>query len=69
MTLFEVDEAATRIRERSTPMPTSSSRHFRPGLAGKFRVSVVASGTAPGAEVFNSADDGVSLTTLEMYRR
>ena len=53
MTLFEVDEAATRIREEvDADADIIVGAIFDEALEGKFRVSVVASGLRRGAEVF-----------------
>ena len=51
MTLFEVDEAATRIREEVDDDTESSSAPFSTAIEGKFRVSVVATGLRQGLEV------------------
>ncbi|UCI09724.1 cell division protein FtsZ [Mesorhizobium sp. B1-1-8] len=52
MTLFEVDEAATRIREEvDADADIIVGAIFDQALAGKFRVSVVATGLRQGAEV------------------
>ena len=52
MTLFEVDEAATRIREEvDADADIIVGAIFDQALAGKFRVSVVATGLQPGLEM------------------
>lgn len=52
MTLFEVDEAATRIREEvDADADIIVGAIFDQALAGKFRVSVVATGLRPGLEM------------------
>ncbi|WP_245525491.1 cell division protein FtsZ [Mesorhizobium sp. M00.F.Ca.ET.216.01.1.1] len=52
MTLFEVDEAATRIREEvDADADIIVGAIFDEALAGKFRVSVVATGLRQGIEV------------------
>lgn len=52
MTLFEVDEAATRIREEvDADADIIVGAIFDQSLAGKFKVSVVATGLRPGADV------------------
>ncbi|RWK58187.1 cell division protein FtsZ [Mesorhizobium sp.] len=52
MTLFEVDEAATRIREEvDADADIIVGAIFDKALAGKFRVSVVATGLRRGLEI------------------
>jgi cell division protein FtsZ len=52
MTLFEVDEAATRIREEvDADADIIVGAIFDKALAGKFRVSVVATGLRRGIEI------------------
>ncbi|MES0156187.1 MAG: cell division protein FtsZ [Mesorhizobium sp.] len=52
MTLFEVDEAATRIREEvDNDADIIVGAIFDKALAGKFRVSVVATGLRRGLEI------------------
>ena len=52
MTLFEVDEAATRIREEvDANADIIVGAIFDPALSGKFRVSVVATGLRQSAEM------------------
>ncbi|MER9234326.1 cell division protein FtsZ [Mesorhizobium sp. M0622] len=52
MTLFEVDEAATRIREEvDSDADIIVGAIFDKALAGKFRVSVVATGLRRGLEI------------------
>jgi cell division protein FtsZ len=52
MTLFEVDEAATRIREEvDADADIIVGAIFDQALAGKFRVSVVATGLRKSAEI------------------
>src|SRR4051794_17803979 len=52
MTLFEVDEAATRIREEvDADADIIVGAIFDSALAGKFRVSVVATGLRQGTEM------------------
>lgn len=52
MTLFEVDEAATRIREEVAPdADITVGAIFDPALEGKFRVSVIATGVRQKAQV------------------
>ncbi|TGV79248.1 cell division protein FtsZ, partial [Mesorhizobium sp. M00.F.Ca.ET.149.01.1.1] len=52
MTLFEVDEAATRIREEvDADADIIVGAIFDQSLAGKFRVSVVATGLRKSASV------------------
>ncbi|ACM29796.1 cell division protein FtsZ [Rhizobium rhizogenes] len=52
MTLFEVDEAATHIRERvDADADIIVGAIFDDALAGKFRVSVVATGLRQAAEI------------------
>jgi cell division protein FtsZ len=52
MTLFEVDEAATRIREEvDADADIIVGAIFDQALAGKFRVSVVATGLRRGLEI------------------
>ncbi|WP_144222430.1 cell division protein FtsZ [Mesorhizobium amorphae] len=52
MTLFEVDEAATRIREEvDANADIIVGAIFDPALSGKFRVSVVATGLRQSAEL------------------
>ena len=52
MTLFEVDEAATRIREEvDDDADIIVGAIFDQALEGKFRVSVVATGLRPGLEM------------------
>jgi cell division protein FtsZ len=52
MTLFEVDEAATRIREEvDADADIIVGAIFDQALAGKFRVSVVATGLRKSADI------------------
>jgi cell division protein FtsZ len=52
MTLFEVDEAATRIREEvDADADIIVGAIFDQALAGKFRVSVVATGLRKNADI------------------
>ena len=52
MTLFEVDEAATRIREEvDDDADIIVGAIFDQALEGKFRVSVVATGLRRGLEI------------------
>lgn len=52
MTLFEVDEAATRIREEvDADADIIVGAIFDEALAGKFRVSVIATGLRKSVDV------------------
>jgi len=69
MTLFEVDEAATRIREEVyEDADIVVGAIFDKGLDGVFRVSVVATGLdqhAPGSEVPAGATQPAQARTLQ----
>ena len=70
MTLFEVDEAATRIREEvASDADIIVGAIFDPGLEGKFRLSVVATGLtrfdSDGLTVVPAAAPPFSVSRLD----
>ena len=68
MTLFEADEAATRIREEVDPNANIIfGATFNPALEGKMRVSVVATGIDLGAAIEPKPQNNKPVEATRLY--